>query len=105
MSDNPENIVIVSRHPAAIEFVRRHLAARGIDAAKVPVIAQAGPDDVRGMDVYGNVPMHLAALARCVWCIEFNVPPRGAEYTISDMEAAGARLRAYTVRPVEEDNE
>lgn len=94
---DPKGIVIVSRHAAAIEFVKRHLAGWGIDAEKVPVILQAGPEDVCGMDVYGNVPLHLAALARSVWAIEFDTPPRGQEYTISDMEAAGARLRAYSV--------
>ena len=101
--DKADNIVIVSRHPAAIEFVREHLAAQGIDTAKVQVIAQAGPDDVRGMDVFGNVPMHLAAEAREVWAIEFDIAPRGAEYTLADMKAAGARLVAYTVRRAEND--
>ena len=99
-----ENIVIVSRHPAAIEFVREHLAACGVDTTKVPVIAQAGPDDVRGMDVYGNVPLHLACLAWTVWAIEFENPPRGAEYSLADMKAAGARLRSYTVRRDTEGN-
>lgn len=98
MSDNLEDIVIVSRHPAAIQFVREHLSARGIDADRVKVIAQASADDVRGMDVYGNLPMHLAAVAWTVWVIEFDVPPRGLEYTIEDMHKAGARLRSYTVR-------
>lgn len=98
MSDNLEDIVIVSRHQAAIQFVKEHLSARGIDADKVPVIAQATDADVRGRDVYGNLPMHLAAVAWTVWVIEFDVPPRGQEYTLDDMKQAGARLRSYTVR-------
>lgn len=97
MSD-VEDIVIVSRHPAAIQFVKEHLSARGIDADRVPVLASATDADVRGRDVYGNLPMHLAAVAWTVWVIEFDVPPRGQEYTIDDMWKAGARLRSYTVR-------
>lgn len=98
MSKNPKDIVIVSRHAAGIEFVKQHLAAGGIDTDKVKVIAQASADDVRGMDVYGNLPLHLAAVAWTVWAIEFDTPPRGLEYTLDDMRKAGARLQAYTVR-------
>ena len=65
---------------------------------EVEVIATATPDDVRGKKVYGNLPLHLAALAEKVVAIEFDgAPPRGAEYSLADMEAAGARLSVYTV--------
>lgn len=90
------DIVIVSRHPAGIQFVQDHLASLGLENA--PVIAQATAADIRGKVVYGNVPMHLAAEAALVCAIEFDTPPRGAEYTMADMVAAGARIRAYTVR-------
>jgi putative CRISPR-associated protein (TIGR02620 family) len=92
------NIVIVSRHAAAIEFVRLALIDKGVDPDTVPVIANATAEDVTGREVYGNVPMHLAALAATVWAIEFTVPPRGMEYTIADMTAAGAKLVPYVVR-------
>jgi hypothetical protein len=117
--------VIVSRHPAAIEFIAGCLSTEGlegivtpsaveirvradVDAAfgepgslvgSVPVLTQAGPDDVRDRTVYGNVPLHLAALAREVYAIEFaGTPPRGQEYTLTDMLAAGSRLVPYVVR-------
>ena len=115
--------VIVSRHPAAIEFVAAQLGreagcqAEYIPAGSrvefyvpagtypgpdfptsVPVLTQATPDDVRGRVVYGNLPMHLAALAAEVHVIEFEgTPPRGQEYTLADMVAAGAVIRQYKV--------
>jgi hypothetical protein len=74
--------VIISRHPAAIDFIRAN-DARFLAA---PVITgNATPDDVRGKVVAGNIPLSLAALAD------------GAEYTAADMVAAGARLEAYVV--------
>ncbi len=157
--------IIVSRHPAAIEHVARNLHpdwnppvregdllvwrplglepddpefGRTYDAVRV--VAEATPADVTGKVVYGNLPLHLAALAAQVWVIEFvakecpackgwgtvrgaealignpnqpgapgNCPtcngagtvggrsPRGTEYSLADMEAAGATLRQYTI--------
>lgn len=87
------NPVIVSRHPAAIEFIREEAGL----PEDTPVIEQATAADVEGKDVYGNIPLHLAALAATVHVVEFKDPPRGAEYTVDDMRAAGATLRAYTV--------
>ena len=88
--------IIASRHPAAVEFIR---LASGLDAA-TPVVAEATEADVRGAIVYGNLPLHLAALADAVVAVEFTGPaPRGTEYTLADMRAAGARLRVYRVRP------
>lgn len=87
--------VIVSRHAAAVEFIRQEA---GLEET-VPVIEQATAEDVRGAVVYGNLPLHLAALAHTVIAVEFEgAPPRGTEYTVVDMHAAGARLRAYKVQ-------
>lgn len=80
----------------------------------IPVLASATADDVRGKVVYGTLPLHLAALAVKVHAIEFpdypherdeegnvtrgymNGPllPRGAEYTLAEMDAAGHGWRA-----------
>jgi hypothetical protein len=86
--------VIVSRHPAAIEFIR----AASVDFADARVIAQATADDVRGKVVAGNLPLHLAAVTAEVVAVEFaGPPPRGLEYTLADMQAAGAKLARYRV--------
>lgn len=87
--------IIVTRHPAAVEFI---LATAGLPD-ETPVLESATADDVRGCMVYGNLPLHLAALAYRVVAIEFDgPPPRGQEYSLADMQAAGARLAAYDVR-------
>lgn len=86
--------VIVSRHAAAIEFIRETLPS----FADTPVIESATADAVRNASVAGNLPLHLAALAREVYAVEFaGAPPRGAEYGLDEMRAAGARISRYTV--------
>jgi hypothetical protein len=120
-----ENCVVVSRHPAALEFIACSLSTEGIEGRvcgdridfairpdlgdhfdpagtltdSIPVIrGDAIPDDVAGKHVYGNVPLCLAALAHRVTVIEFTgKPPRGQEYTLADMLSAGARLTDYCV--------
>lgn len=87
--------IIVSRHPAAVEFIRTEMPA----FRDAPVLASATADDVRGAIVGGNLPLHLAAEAAIVVAVEFRGDaPRGAEYSIEEMRAAGAHLRAYQVR-------
>lgn len=90
-----QQYIIVSRHPAAIEFIRRN-DARFMTA---PVITgNATPSDVLGCIVAGNLPLSLARYAAEVVAVEFDgIPPRGAEYTAEDMVTAGARLARYLV--------
>jgi len=94
--EQPER-VIVTRHPAAVAFIRRERP----DFCEAPVMESATPADVRRRWVAGNVPLHLAALADMVIAVEFTgPPPRGGEYSLADMDAAGARLREYRVASV-----
>jgi hypothetical protein len=93
--------VIVSRHAAAIEFIRRELPAVFADA---PVLASATASQVRGMVVAGNLPLDLACEAQYVWAITFaGQPPRGQEFTLADMDAAGAQLAPYVVQRASRD--
>ncbi len=86
--------IIVSRHPAAVEFLREELP----DWKNVRLVASATAADVAGSIVAGNVPLHLAALAAEVICVEFRGDaPRGTEYGVAEMRAAGAQLRRYRV--------
>jgi len=86
--------IIVSRHPAAVEFIRRERP----EFREAPVVETATPRDVRRAEVAGNLPLHLAALACKVIAVEFpSAPPRGNEYTLSQMEVAGAYLAEYRV--------
>jgi len=56
-------VVIVTRHQGLVDW----LAQRGIVG---DVIAHATPDDVRGKDVIGNLPLHLAAVAKSVTVVD-----------------------------------
>jgi hypothetical protein len=88
---------IVTRHSAAVEFIRWMDPA----FADAPVLASATAEDVEGHIVAGNIPLHLAAKTQAVIAVEFSGPaPRGVELTLADMVAAGAYLAAYTVFPV-----
>ena len=84
------NRVIVSRHPAAVEFIRRELP----EFADAPVLATATAEDVAGKDVAGNLPLELAALANIV-AISSRQPARQA--LLADMDAAGATIRSFRV--------
>jgi putative CRISPR-associated protein (TIGR02620 family) len=84
--------LIVSRHPAAVEFVRSETGSAA------PVIETATVEAVRGKIVAGNLPLHLAAECSEVVAVEFaGAPPRGQEYGVEEMRAAGARLARYSV--------
>lgn len=89
--------IIVSRHPAAVEFIRRELP----QFALAPVGATATAEDVAGAEVAGNLPLDLAAEAEVVYALLFaGAPPRGQEYSLAEMIEAGAYIRAFRVRPV-----
>jgi len=91
--------VIVSRHPAAIEWLRE-FAPGGANAVVISD-RNATAEDVAGKVVAGNIPLHLAALCREVVAVEFcGDPPRGREYTIADMTSAKAVMRSYKVERV-----
>jgi|SRR3989344_4689199 len=112
------DIIIVSRHPAAIQFCAAHIADRenwnqysifsdkvefyeGEEVYTVPIKSSVTPADVTGVEVYGNLPMNLAAVAGGLSVIEFGSnPPRGQEYTLADMEVAGAFIASYKVIPI-----
>jgi len=91
--------LIANRHPAAAAFIRE--AARL--PADTPVHEALTADDLASVHgeavvVFGNLPLHLAALCRLVVAVEFTgPPPRGREYDLEAMRAAGAQLQAYAV--------
>lgn len=86
--------IIVSRHPGAVAWLRDAYP----ELADVPVVAAVSAADVQGKVVVGNLPMHLASAAECVYAIEFSGPaPRGAEYSAAEMREAGARTTRYYV--------
>ena len=90
------NLVVISRHSGAIEWLREEFGIEGI-----PIISgNAIPEDVSGKWIIGNVPLALAchALNGIIFAIEFTgTPPRGQEFSANDMRAAGAHIVEYRV--------
>lgn len=87
--------VIVTRHVGLVEW----LALRGITGK---TIVHATEDDVRGKRVVGALPMHLAALAAEIVVVDMPrlvTEQRGLDLTPAEMDAAGASLSRYQVRP------
>jgi putative CRISPR-associated protein (TIGR02620 family) len=83
--------IIVSRHEATIQWLRD----MGVEG---DVVADATPDVVRGAIVYGNLPLHLAALADEVWAVGFKTtPPRGVDLSRAVMEECGVHVAGYRV--------
>jgi CRISPR-associated protein Csx16 len=92
----------VSRHPGAMEWAARHgiQVDQQIDHLDVERIQ---PGDT----VIGTLPVHLAARV----CqrgghylnLSIDLPPhlRGRELTADDLEALGARVQAFHVRPID----
>ena len=85
--------VIVTRHPATQEFIQRTIELPD----DTPVLSTVTPEDVAGKIVFGNIPLSLAAIAARVVVVEFDKPPRGHEYSLQEMHAAGAQLLSYDV--------
>ena len=92
------NVLIVTRHKTLVEWLNQN----GIHGN---VIEQATPEDVEGKDVYGVLPMWLAAHANSVTEVSMPGLPledrkrvNGGDFTVEDMEQWGAELKTFIVR-------
>lgn len=92
-------VIIVTRHAPLVQW----LAAHGITG---PVLAHVKPEDVAGKDVFGVLPMWLAAFANSITEVSMPALPLeararvgGGDYTTAEMDAWGATMHRYVVRP------
>ena len=95
------NVLIVTRHAPLVEWLRQH----GIEGR---VIAQATPEDVENKDVFGVLPMWLAAYADSITEVsmpglplEFRGKVNGGDFTVEQMNEWGAKLNTFVVRKVD----
>ena len=88
----PLAVVIVSRHPAQVEYLR----SLGYEGIAIP---HATAKDVAGMTVIGNLPMNLACLCKKVGCADMTLPPelRGVELTLEQVQQYSNGVRWYRV--------
>lgn len=91
---NNQPILIVTRHPALVQFLAEELGIEG------EVIPHATPDMIRNRRVVGVLPLHLAALCESVTSVELNLPPelRGVELSLDQIKAHFVSCHTYVVR-------
>jgi hypothetical protein len=93
VSTLPSQVVMVSRHPAQVEYLRS-LGYVGT------VLTHATASDVAGMTVIGNLPMNLACLCVRVGCADMTIPAdkRGCELTLAEVQEFSNGVVWYTVK-------
>ena len=116
------NTVIVTRHPGALRWLRKHhpeilsepdycpvdheanepcaiCGGSGLVPSEM-VVSHAKPEDVSGNRVIGILPNRLSCLAAEYWELDLPDLPaeaRGKELSCDEMESYGARLTRYVV--------
>ena len=91
------NIIIVTRHKGLVEW----LAQQGITGQVISHIDDLS--QVAGKVVYGILPLYLASKTLAVVTVEMpglKSEQRGVDISPAEMDAAGASLRAYIIRPL-----
>lgn len=86
--------IIVTRHAGMVAW----LAGKGITGT---VIQHATSDDVACKDVFGMLPLHLAAQANSITTVDMpglRADQRGVDLSPQEMDAAGATLSKFVVR-------
>ena len=94
--DPNENSVVVTRHPALVEY----LWEIGLISRHTPVIAHAKAEDVKGKHVFGVLPMSLACHALSVTEVPLALTPedRGKELPIERMREIAGQWQTYHVK-------
>lgn len=88
-------MIIVSKHQATIEWLKK----KGFDGQVISHVDN--PEIIKDQTVVGNLPFHLAVLAKEVGIVDIpNLPKelRGTDLTLEQLEEFGATLNWYVVR-------
>lgn len=87
--------ILITRHPALLEYLQE----MGLVQAGTPVIAHASAGDVKGKDVFGVLPLHLAAVANSVTEVTLDIPAekRGCELTLAEVKTYSRGISTYKV--------
>ena len=90
-----ENTVVITRHPALIEYLKEI----GLIEGDVNILPHATPDEVRNKDVIGVLPHSLSCLTNTYTEVPIFVPPelRGQELTLEQIREYAQEPATYKI--------
>ena len=91
--------IVVTRHPALIALLKERGLADGAEA----VLSHASPDEIRGKDVIGVLPLNLACMANSVTEIPLRLTQELRERGELDLETLreiAGEARKYKVTEI-----
>ncbi len=93
---NATKTVVVSRDPSMLELFRRV----GLVPEGAIVLENAKPEDLRGANVVGTLPLHLAVYAKQVTVVPVALGPeqRGKKLSADELQAIAGAPRTFEVR-------
>jgi len=92
--------VVVTRHPALLEYLRE-LGMVGEDCEVLTHVSS--PEQIRGKEVIGVLPLRLAAEAFSVVEVPLDLPPelRGKELSLEELRRYAGAPKRYRVRAID----
>ena len=93
------NTVVITQHEALLDYLKEI----GLIDGNEKVISHASQEDVKGQDVIGILPLHLAVLANTVTTVPLNIPPdmRNQELSLEDIYELAGDIQTFRVELVE----
>lgn len=94
--ENNMKKILITRHEALVEFLQK----QGLEFDMV--VSHADAETVKGKDIYGVLPLHLAALANTITSVDLNLPAemRGKELSLEDVERYFVGFATYKVSKI-----
>nr|BDI55091.1 MAG: CRISPR-Cas system-associated protein Csx16 [uncultured archaeon] len=88
-------IIIVSRHAGAINWLKKHYPK----FSNLKHLTHISEEEIKDRIIIGTLPVNLAVLAKEYWHLSMNVPleMRGKELTVEDMENFNCKIENYKI--------
>jgi len=92
--------IIVTEHPAVIDYIRELLPQ--FKGARV--LPSVSAQDAKGASIAGDIPVSVAAEAKEVFALCFNAsPPKGRRLTVTQLRLYGAHIKRLLTVEVPKD--
>jgi len=95
MARKKEKILVISRHPTFVEFIKKVL---NLKDAEIEVVATIKPEDIKGRKVItSGLPIHFMALAKGVITIDLELPrdPQERAKALEEIEKDWRNYKKY----------